>query len=510
MKKKTNLRWWGLWAVFSFALIGVGFAAIDSLDNPKPGPVDLSLRSWLLPGTTSHGHYQIELACNDCHASAFPSREDVQETCESCHAADLKAVDDSHPKAKFTDPRNAERAALLDATHCVTCHVEHKPDVTHGAGVTLPKDYCVICHKDIAEERPSHEGMAFTTCTNSGCHNYHDNTALYEDYLVKHAGVGMMQDDPKVLERDLASIIEELSEYPYEAYPPNVAVEEADNGTMLPASDEVHADFMSTAHAKAGVNCSGCHVPADQQGADLSKATWIEKPTQDNCTQCHGPEVSGFLAGKHGMRIKSGLPPMTPAEARLPMKADRAHDALTCTTCHGAHRFDTAKAAVDTCQSCHNDEHTLAYADSPHARTLDKVKAGEAAADTAVTCATCHMPRVAHDTPDFVRRTLVVHAQGANLNPPIKQARQVCLNCHGLGFSIDALADERLLRNNFNGRPAQHVESIEMAVTREHEAAAARAAEEAEKARADAGAARVVPTDSESPTDPEPGNPRPE
>lgn len=120
------------------------------------------------------------------------------------------------------------------------------------------------------------------------------------------------------------------------------------------------------------------------------------------------------------------------------------------------------------------------------------------------------MPRVAHDTPDFVRRTLVVHAQGANLNPPIKQARQVCLNCHGLGFSIDALADERLLRNNFNGRPAQHVESIEMAVTREHEAAAARAAEEAEKARADAGAARAVPTDSESPTDPEPGNPRPE
>jgi hypothetical protein len=170
---------------------------------------------------------------------------------------------------------------------------------------------------------------------------------------------------------------------------------------------------------------------------------------------------------------------MTPADARRPMKADRAHEAIGCTTCHGAHRFDTAKAAVDACTACHDDTHTKAYAESPHARTVAAAQRGEADPETAVTCATCHMPRVAYDTPDFVRRTLVVHAQGANLNPPVKMARQVCMNCHGLGFSIDALAEPDLARNNFPRAPKMHVKSIEMAVTREHAAQAAREVEQA-------------------------------
>ena len=37
------------------------------------------------------------------------------------------------------------------------------------------------------------------------------------------------------------------------------------------------------------------------------------------------------------------------------------------------------------------------------------------------------------------------------------------MNCHGLGFSIDALADARLVANNFQGKPEKHIESIEMA-----------------------------------------------
>ena len=36
------------------------------------------------------------------------------------------------------------------------------------------------------------------------------------------------------------------------------------------------------------------------------------------------------------------------------------------------------------------------------------------------------------------------------------------MQCHGLGFSLDALADENLLRNNFNGRPKAHVKSLDM------------------------------------------------
>lgn len=475
MTKKINLRWWGLWLAISFVVAGAVYAGLDSLGNPRPGKADLALRSWLLPGQTSHGHYQIELACTACHAGAFPSRDDVQAKCESCHAKDLKAVDDSHPRAKFTDPRNADRAALLDATYCVTCHVEHKPGITRGAGVTLPQDYCVICHKDVAKDRPSHQGMAFTSCTDAGCHNYHDNTALYEDFLVRHAGVGRMQDDPKVLARNLREVIEELGDYPSETYPPvELARTDADAGSAMPATEAVHEDWAASAHARSGVNCSACHVPAAQHGGDAAAATWVEKPTEKACAQCHGPEVEGFLAGLHGMRLKAGLPAMIPAEARRPMKAERRHEALGCTSCHAGHRFDTRRAAVAACASCHDDGHTRAYFASPHARTVEAVARGAAAPETAVTCATCHLPRVAYDTPDFVRRTLVDHAQGKNLNPPVKMARQVCLACHGLGYAIDALADPALRADNFPHAPTRHVNSIDMAVAREAEARAAR------------------------------------
>lgn len=41
--------------------------------------------------------------------------------------------------------------------------------------------------------------------------------------------------------------------------------------------------------------------------------------------------------------------------------------------------------------------------------------------------------------------------------------RPACLHCHGLGFAIDSLADEALIRRNFTGRPAVEVESIGLA-----------------------------------------------
>jgi hypothetical protein len=57
----------------------------------------------------------------------------------------------------------------------------------------------------------------------------------------------------------------------------------------------------------------------------------------------------------------------------------------------------------------------------------------------------------------------VQHNQNANLRPNEKMIREVCMNCHGLGFSIDALADSALIEANFRGRPARHIDSIEMA-----------------------------------------------
>jgi hypothetical protein len=48
--------------------------------------------------------------------------------------------------------------------------------------------------------------------------------------------------------------------------------------------------------------------------------------------------------------------------------------------------------------------------------------------------------------------------------------RPVCMNCHGLGFSIDALADPALINNNFSGQPSIHIESMDMAEIRSIEA----------------------------------------
>ncbi len=485
MATKTNRKLlWALWLVLTLALAGTVGAALSGLAEPEPGPTDLALRELLLPGQTTHGHHQIELACPACHGEAFPDREAVQENCEGCHAAALKEARDSHPRSKFTDPRNAERAALLDAVWCVTCHVEHKPHLASAAGVTLPEDYCVICHARIAEDRPSHEGMGFDTCTDSGCHNYHDNTALYEDFLVKHGRGGFLTEKPEVPARDLREVAEELGDYPSDRYPlVPLAAADADHGTQLRSDDTIRADWLATAHARAGVNCSACHQP-DGQAAEGSAGAWVEKPSEQVCASCHQPEVEGFLDGLHGMRLRqAGLGPMRPADARLPMRAEAAHETLSCTSCHGAHRFDTQKAAVDACLGCHDDGHSRAYRDSPHHTAWQAEQAGAAPAGSGVSCATCHLPRVEYRTPDYVRRTLVQHDQNANLQPAVKMSRTVCLHCHGLGFSLDALADAALAARNFSGRPAVSVKSIEMAIAREEAAREASSATGPESAQ---------------------------
>ena len=63
-------------------------------------------------------------------------------------------------------------------------------------------------------------------------------------------------------------------------------------------------------------------------------------------------------------------------------------------------------------------------------------------------------------------RIVVSHNQNDTLRPNEKMIRSVCLDCHGLGFAINALADSDLVIGNFSGRPAVHVESIEWAVQR--------------------------------------------
>jgi hypothetical protein len=432
-------------------------------------------RSFMLVGKTTNGHHQIELACDSCHTSVFGDADVLQEACVKCHGAELREANDTHPKSKFTDPRNADRTEILDARYCVTCHREHRPGITNAMGVTLPNDYCALCHRDIAEERPSHEGLAFTTCASSGCHRFHDNRALYSDFLIKHAG------QPDRMNPQVAAVVDFLREKQGKPKPARaLTVSDVDAPTQFRTEAAVAA-WAKDRHASSGVNCSGCHTTASD------RSTWIEAPGLAQCQGCHAQQVTTFTEGKHGMRLrpgllmsndgpfglfkKTGLTPMTPGQARIPMRKDAHDTALGCNTCHSAHQYDRVAAATEACAGCHNDPHTRAYFESPHYDLFKKELAGTLPRGSGVSCATCHMPATTRRAEDGSRSIFVTHNQNDNLRPNEKMVRTACGHCHGLQFTLDALADTALIANNFKGRPTVHIQSIEWAIRREKERA---------------------------------------
>jgi len=442
MKKPVVL--WGLMSVLMSAYLGLKLIGED--------------QSIYLVGDTTHGHHQIEMACKVCHTEAFGGDDLLQKACLNCHGEEMKSVDDSHPRAKFTDPRNAERVANLDARLCVTCHREHRPEISGPMGVTLPQDFCFHCHSDIAKDRPSHQNLAFDTCASAGCHNFHDNRALYEDFLLKHADEPDLLPVPRVMARKRRPRVFPISDRP----PLALNEQDADAGPEIRPDSQLMLEWLGTAHAKNGVNCSDCHRLKDEEG--LLQA-WQNTPSEANCKACHEGEMKGFLSGKHGMRLASSLKKMKPALAKAVMKNDVADKKIGCMSCHGAHAFDTQKAAVEACLSCHDDEHSRAYLGSPHG-VLFKKEMGEAdAASRGVSCATCHMPRFVHHEAGS-ERVRVQHNQNWNLRPNEKMIREVCLNCHGLRFSMDALADPSVLERNFSGRPDRGIPSIDWAKKR--------------------------------------------
>jgi mono/diheme cytochrome c family protein len=445
--RMSNTSLWILWALLTLALCGwLGYSLLLSDDNEI-----------FLLGQTSHGHHQIELACTSCHTSAFGGQEVLQDACMNCHGDALKAAQDDHPRSKFTDPRNADRLAEIDARYCIACHREHKPELTGEMGVTRPDDFCFHCHANIAETRPSHAGMEFNTCASAGCHNYHDNTALYEDFLLTHAG------QPDLLEKMRVPV---RGHHTDENHADALTLADIDMPATLSMDSDIPSQWQQSAHARSGVNCSDCHSnDAADSGVESQQPAWIEKPDHNSCRSCHEQQVSGFLSGMHGMRLAAGLTPMRPALSWKPMRAQAADITLSCNSCHQAHDYNPVRAATESCLGCHADNHSLAYQNSKHAALWQQEISGSADSGSGVSCATCHLPRETHQKngKDVVR---VQHNQNHNLRPVEKMARDVCMHCHGLGFTLDALADPALRANNFQGRPAAHIESIRMAEER--------------------------------------------
>ena len=415
-------------------------------------------RSLYLPGETTGGHHQIEASCEACHE---PGRGVQQDLCMGCHEGELAEADDSHPPIKFMDPRNAALTRIIDARRCVTCHVEHRPGITLAMGLSQPVDFCRACHEDVGEERPTHRGLPFTSCQDAGCHNYHDNRALRETYLAERLDEPDLQSRGAVPPRDPAR-------HPRTGAPLRAGQQDAPPGA---GTAEHVAEWLASSHARAGVNCTGCHGGAPLAAAPGGAAAraWTDRPGPDACRSCHADEVEGFSRGKHGMRQAAGLEPMRPGDARLPMTDRAAHRELGCASCHGAHDFDTRRAAVEACLECHDDSHSRAYLGSPHHERWVLEQEGRYWRGSGVSCATCHLPRVrrvATDRPGVA----VLHNQNEALRPVETMVRPVCQSCHGAGFSLAAVADPGLVKSNFRGAPARPADALDM--VRRHRAAA--------------------------------------
>ena len=432
------LHYWLIWMAFTGLAAGYfAFAVVQPQTSAK---------RILVPGETTHGHYQIELSCNACHTEFMGVRQDA---CTRCHQDDLEKSNDTHPASKFNDPTNADRLAKLDAQKCVTCHREHAPNQTHEMGLTLPQDYCYHCHEDVAEQRPSHQDMPHDSCSTSGCHNYHDNTALYEKFLFNNCDQSDLLDQPVIsLRARLAAAKTEKETSRRLTY------QDADAPSDLLLRDIV-MDWSETSHADAGVNCRDCH---DVTSADGKTRQWHNRPSHSACIECHADESESFVQGRHGMRLAEGMTPMKPSMARLPMHEESHDKSLDCSACHKPHRYDTRDAAVEACMSCHNDKHTQNYGNSPHFRLWKEELAGTAEAGSGVSCATCHMPTLEQDG-----EMVVQHNQNHNLRPNEKMIRSVCMSCHGLEFSLNSLADSLLIERCFDGQPSTEIDSAQMA-----------------------------------------------
>jgi predicted CXXCH cytochrome family protein len=445
-------RLWLLWFIASVSC-GAGLvAAMLSEDHQWP----------FLIGKMTTGHHQIELACKACHLSPFGGKEALQESCVGCHGEELRQAKDSHPAKKFNDPRNADRLAKLNAQSCLSCHREHKPQLTRAMGVTVPDDFCALCHADIAQERSSHKGLSFNGCANAGCHNYHDNQALYEDFLVKHAGQPATAATPLIALSAALDVKQTVAAIrtPEPRGPLTVDMADSPDETRSPA---ILAEWSADIHARKGVNCSDCHR-AKIEGT--GEKAWVDWPGLAGCQGCHADQTRTLLDGKHGLRLRPDLrplAPMRPSFAEKPMKASAPDKEIGCASCHGAHSFDTVKAQTEACLGCHDDSHSKAYIGSPHHKLWLDGTSGHT--PTGVSCAGCHMPRVRTDD-SGLPHIFTNHNQNANLRPTEKMVRSVCGECHGLQFALDTLADPTLARRNYAGQPATRVESIEWALKR--------------------------------------------
>ncbi|MBZ5529409.1 MAG: hypothetical protein LAN71_16115 [Acidobacteriia bacterium] len=250
--------------------------------------------------------------------------------------------------------------------------------------------------------------------------------------------------------------------------------------------------WKASAHAKAGVDCYGCHQAAEKDPATFDhygqKIAVIVTPNY--CGKCHAKEVEQFEKSHHAMatqfigsldnmlgEIVEGGPAAINGcrqchGSEVKYLGEGKFDAATwpnsgigrvnpdgsrgsCAACHGRHSFSSAQARQpENCGKCHmGPDHPQIeiYNESKHgiqfranvAKMNLESKSWVVGKDysAAPTCATCHMSAtstqaVTHDVGDRISYTLrpVVSIKLENWEKRRAAMQDVCANCHASGW----------------------------------------------------------------------------
>ena len=213
---------------------------------------------------------------------------------------------------------------------------------------------------------------------------------------------------------------------------------------------QINQQWQGSAHALADINCSSCHQNQETKA-------FVAKPTEESCRSCHESSVDTFLLGKHGIRTLEGMSPLTPAMAHLPMQGSSLSKPMNCNTCHNVHTVNTYEASVDSCLTCHSDNHSLNYRNSPHAKVFQEIGILPRPNSDSVTCATCHLPReVSGDS------VLVNHNNTYTLKPRDRMVKEVCMNCHGVEHAFNSIFDDELVEANFARPPNRELPTFQL------------------------------------------------
>lgn len=369
----------------------------------------------------SSAHARLEADCQACHE---PWNGATSEKCLSCHKRNL--AHDTHSKERLINPVKAKPVDRLKEASCIECHREHQP--VKASGYTGPEGLCAKCHPPESLPPGRHFSGEKGSCQKAGCHRYHTNITYRE--IAYGNRLRFLQTSKIIAKKEPA---------PYKKLDIN-ELERMRKDSFYSVKPAVTSRYEISRHSGGEATCGSCHK-SENGSVELAPKVTV-------CLPCHKTETKTFLNGAHGA-----------AERSHNTGAFFGHETgerVTCGSCHDSHSLRLEDARIKACEKCHDSAHSKSYRGSGHYRYLsDPTFASKKL--TGVDCAGCHMPRL-HETGGATD-----HNESLSVSTKERMARTVCVQCHGLYFSLSSLYNDIIVTSNFTYSPKSGTEQIEYA-----------------------------------------------